>query len=200
MNVLAHALLSPSDPGVLTGNLVADWVKGKARFSLPAEVRAGMELHRRIDSFTDTHHLVAGVAGLLSDKWGRYSPVLVDIFFDHLIAVDWERHGTGRPLDVFAAECYGAAEGYRHCLPERCNMALTAMTRDNWFCSYATPDGIRLALTRMSTRLKHGIELAPAVDDFFEKRAAFEAAFEAFFPQLRRHAETPPVSAGTVIP
>lgn len=198
MNLLAHALLSPPDSGILTGNLVADWVKGRARLALPAEVRAGMELHRRIDNFTDTHPVVAQTAELLAGKWGRYSAVLVDMFFDHVLAVNWGRY-CEVPLGIFAARTYAAVNAHRGCLPERCHMALCAMTMDDWLTSYATLDGMRLALTRMSSRLRRAIELAPAVDDFFDHGAEFSAAFAAFFPQLRRHAETPAIPQGTVI-
>jgi acyl carrier protein phosphodiesterase len=58
MNLLAHALLSPPNPAILVGNMTADWVKGKARHALPAEIRIGMQLHQAIDVFTDTHPLV----------------------------------------------------------------------------------------------------------------------------------------------
>jgi len=189
MNLLAHAILSPSDPAILTGNVIADWVKGKARHALPAKIRLGMTLHHRIDSFTDTHHVVATAAMLLSEKWGRYSTVLADIFLDHILASTWQHH-SDLPLRLFARRTYSAINAFCPLLPDRCNMAIAAMTIDDWFTSYQTPDGIRLALARMSTRLRHGIELAPAVDDFLHHRQAFQSAFDTFFPQLRTHAET----------
>jgi acyl carrier protein phosphodiesterase len=192
MNLLAHAILSPSDRGILVGNLIADWVKGRARHALPDDLRAGMQLHRRIDTFTDTHPLVDHCAALLSEKWGRYSTILVDIFFDHILAADWPRHSE-TPLPIFAAETYATLAAYQHVLPERCNHAICAMIMDDWFTSYATLDGIRLTLTRMSVRLRHDIELAPAVDDFFHHRLAFEKAFGIFFPELRRHIAAAPL-------
>src|SRR3954462_12933413 len=107
MNLLAHALLSPPDPGMLVGNLVADWVKGRARLALPPALRAGMALHQRIDTFTDTHPLVERCCDLLSPAWGRYSPVLVDIFFDHALCAAWgdfcTRGREGLIADTYAA-------------------------------------------------------------------------------------------------
>ena len=67
MNHLAHAFLSPlNDAQILVGNLSADWIKGRARRSLPEGIQLGMDLHRRIDVFTDTHPLVAQSADRLS--------------------------------------------------------------------------------------------------------------------------------------
>src|SRR5690349_11144408 len=135
MNLLAHAYLSPPDRGILVGNLVADWVKGRARCKLPRDLQAGMQLHRRIDTFTDTHPLVDRCSEMLAEKWGRYSTVLVDIFFDHILAAAWNRHSDA-PLDRFAHDTYGALAQYRPILPERCNHAVAAMTMDDWFTTY----------------------------------------------------------------
>jgi acyl carrier protein phosphodiesterase len=190
MNLLAHAILSPpaaaDAPAILAGNLVADWIKGKARHALPAPLQTGITLHRAIDNFTDTHPLVITTAELLAPNWGRYSTVLADIFFDHLLARNFHRYHP-LPLRLFAQHTYKTANSFTHCLPDRANLALAAMTTDDWLTSYQTPAGIRLALTRMSTRLKHGIQLAPSVDDFLHHEPQFQAAFDQFFPLLKQH-------------
>jgi acyl carrier protein phosphodiesterase len=188
MNLLAHALLSPpAAPGVLVGNLTADWVKGRARLALPEDMRAGMAIHHRIDVFTDTHPAVHACVERLAPRWQRYAPVLVDIFFDHVLSVRWDRFGHGDRAD-FIARTYDALRPRVHLLPARAQYASNALLADDWLTAYATLDGIALSLTRLSTRLGHGIELAPAVADFVEHRALFDATFDAFFPALRRHA------------
>lgn len=191
MNLLAHALLSPDEPAVMVGNLVADWVKGRARQVLPEGVRRGMALHQRIDAFTDAHPVVERCAGFLEGRWGRYSPVLVDILFDHVLATEWERW-SGRARAELIAAAYAALRGHLHLLPERAQYAVHALLADDWLTAYGSLDGIALALSRLSVRLNmrgHDIELAPAVGDFVAQRAAFHAAFGEFFPQLCRHVE-----------
>ncbi|HUO09535.1 MAG TPA: ACP phosphodiesterase [Phycisphaerae bacterium] len=197
MNLLAHAILSPPDDAILVGNLVADWVKGRARRTLPPGIQAGFALHRRIDDFTDMHPLVELCSARLSDKWGRYSPVLVDIFFDHLLAANWRDHHA-EPIESFVRRVYRTLHAHRPMLPERAGFAICALTRDDWFSTYATLDGIRLTLTRMSARLRHDVELAPAVDDFQSHRDAFREAFDRFFPELRRAAEMAPAIEETL--
>lgn len=190
MNFLAHAFLSPGTPGVMEGNVLADWVKGRARLTYPAGVRAGFELHQRIDGFTDTHAAPARCAQLLEERWGRYAGILVDVFFDHVLAAEWGAYARG-PLEEFTAGVYGRLLAARTWLPEGVQFGIHAMTADDWLTGYATLDGIRLALTRMSVRLQgrgHPIELAPAADDLYTQRAVFGKAFAQFFPELRAHA------------
>ena len=191
MNLLAHAVLSPDDPEVLFGNLTADWVKGRARGGLPEGVRRGMELHQRIDGFTDRHPAVGRCAGLLEPAWGRYAPILVDVLLDHVLSVEWERWCTvGRR--EFIARVYAAARRHEGVLPERARYAVQMLLADDWLTCYASLDGIALSFSRMSARLNergHAVELAPAVADFRVHREAFHAAFGEFFPELRRHVE-----------
>jgi acyl carrier protein phosphodiesterase len=191
MNLLAHALLSPDDPAVLAGNLTADWVKGRARHGLPAEMRRGMDLHGRIDAFTDAHRLVGRCAALLTPAWGRYAAVLVDILFDHVLSAEWPRWCTRARAEVIAA-AYAALRSHVHLLPARAQWAVQALLADDWLTCYATLDGMALSLTRLSTRLQargHAVELAPAVADFVVHRQAFHEAFGGFFPELRAEVE-----------
>jgi acyl carrier protein phosphodiesterase len=193
MNLLAHALLSPSPslaPGVLVGNLTADWIKGKARHALRTDLAAGVTLHRRIDQFTDMHPLVEHCSTLLEPRWGRYSPVLVDILFDYVLSVNWSLyHDQDRP--AFIAAAYSALRDHLHLLPaepQRARMAADALLADDWLSTYASLEGIALSLRRLSRRLAHSghsIDLSPAVADYLQHQESFDAAFHAFFPQLR---------------
>lgn len=55
MNYLAHALLSNNNKGLLIGNFIADHIRGNDFKNFPEEVIKGILLHRRIDTFTDSH-------------------------------------------------------------------------------------------------------------------------------------------------
>ena len=191
MNLLAHALLSPADPAILVGNLTADWVKGRARRALPESLQLGMTLHHHIDTFTDSHPLVHACSDLLEPKWGRYSPILVDIFFDHILSLDWHHHSP-LPRADFIAFTYRSLRTHLHHLPPRAQYAANALLADDWLSSYATLTGISLCLSRLSSRLHatgHTVELAAATADLAEHQSAFESAFREFFPQLRTHVE-----------
>lgn len=185
MNFLAHAHLSPPIPAVLLGNMVADFVRGRARLALPPEMQVGIALHRHIDAYTDTHPQVLHCAALLEPRWGRYSVVLVDIFFDYVLAKHWGEHSVVR-LGDFIPGVYDVLWSHREMLPERARLATGAMVWDDWLSSYARISGIRLALKRLTQRLRHDIDLAPAVEDLEAHLPALEQAFAVFFPQLKQ--------------
>lgn len=183
MNFLAHTLLSGSSPEVTVGNLCADFIKGRARRALPAGMQAGFALHQRIDFVTDTHPAVAAAAALIEPRWGRYAPVLLDVYFDHLLAADFAQYHA-EPLERYASATYDLLRRHRHLLPPHAQLATDYMVRQDWLGSYATHAGIALAFARMSRRLKHGIDLAPAIDDLAAHHAAIAGHFTLFWPEL----------------
>ncbi|HEY3430492.1 MAG TPA: DUF479 domain-containing protein, partial [Cyclobacteriaceae bacterium] len=59
MNFLAHLYLSGTHQKVMVGNFIGDFVKGRnALETFEPEIVKGIELHRGIDEFTDSHPIV----------------------------------------------------------------------------------------------------------------------------------------------
>ena len=92
MNFLAHAYLSFDKPEILTGNMIGDFVKGVNFTHLPSEIQKGVQLHRKIDSFTDKHSVFKKTVFRISDKHGKYRFVIADLFYDHFLATNWKEY------------------------------------------------------------------------------------------------------------
>lgn len=194
MNYLAHARLAHASPEGLVGNLMADFVRGKVEnmTHLSPGVRSGILLHRAIDQFTDSHPTVHRSIGRISPRWHHYSPVLIDVFYDHFLASDWSRYST-EPLDDFAQRVYAVLHDFHDQLPETMQEAMLRMRRHNWFAAYATKEGIADALQKLDVRIWHRSErvsqLEQAVADLDRHYADLATDFHSFFPQLQAHVE-----------
>ena len=91
MNFLAHLYLSGNNEGLLVGNFIADAVKGrKPILQYPEEVQRGIIMHREIDHFMDTHPVVKQGMSRLREGYPKFSRVIMDMFYDHLLAARWE--------------------------------------------------------------------------------------------------------------
>ncbi len=101
MNYLAHIFLSGSNRKVQLGNFVGDAVKGSSYKNYPPDIAKGIQLHRAIDDYTDHHPAVCEVVHRLQPEFGRYSGVLLDIYFDYLLAYCFESFSG-----VFLEEVY----------------------------------------------------------------------------------------------
>ncbi len=185
MNYLAHAYLSDGTPESLVGNLMADFLKGRIPDDLPVGVRCGVLLHRRVDAFTDAHPVTARTRARLRPRWGKLSGVLADMFYDHLLAADWERYSPDQSLRVFADGVYDSLATQTVVMPDRMRIVMGKIAERDGFVYYSEIDGLREALARMSRRLKRArVALDEAADDLVREYDAFADDFHAFFPDL----------------
>src|ERR1700752_360781 len=86
LNFLAHIYLSGNDDQLMIGNFIADYVKGKKKDEYPPGIKKGIELHRAIDDFTDHHEITSRSKNRLRSKYGKYSGVITDLYYDHFLA------------------------------------------------------------------------------------------------------------------
>lgn len=188
MNFLAHAFLAGSDPALVVGGVVGDWIKGPLPGQLPDDLARGVALHRAIDSFAETHPGFCRSRNRMSSLRRRYGGVLVDIFYDHLLARDWPSFHP-QPLADYCTEVYGLIGQRLPDLPEPAQPVLSMMARENWLASYAQLDGIAAILARMARRARQPNPLTGGELEFLADPAGFMADFHAWLPDALAFAQ-----------
>ncbi|BCM92001.1 acyl carrier protein phosphodiesterase [Abditibacteriota bacterium] len=188
MNFLAHALLSGQDGDVLLGNLMADFLGPGVESPDNLLVQSGVERHYRIDHFMDSHPVVARSRARLFPFYRHYSAVLVDVFYDHLLAMNWELF-CDRALTDFAAWVYAELDARREQMPPRMKSVVPAMMSDNWLVSYGKPEGVRYALSRVQHRSRHAPDADDAWATFDSEKPLYDAEFLEFFPLIMKMCE-----------
>jgi acyl carrier protein phosphodiesterase len=186
MNWLAHLYLSEPTPAFRLGNLLPDLASAAELVHLPPEYQAGIRCHRRIDAFTDAHPIFRRSIARLGPPFRRFGGVLVDIFYDHVLAREWPSFAT-TPLPEFAAEVYASFDAQWSQVPVDARDRLQAMREADWICSYRDVAGITEALTRIGARLRRPTDLAASIPILEREYQGFRADFEEFFPQLIAH-------------
>lgn len=187
MNFLAHALLAGDTPALIVGGVAGDWIKGPLPGTLPGDLARGVALHRAIDAFADTHPAFRRSRARMSPGRRRYAGILVDIFYDHLLARDWPGLRRG-PLAGYCARVYGLVAGRLADLPPSARPALELMAREDWLQNYADLEGIADVLVRMSRRARLPNPLAGGEADFLADAAGFEADFRCWLADAEGHA------------
>lgn len=184
MNFLAHLYLSGAQPLVIVGNFMGDAVKGRDLSRFPAPLEQGIRLHRAIDHFTDTHPLQRAGRERTREYAGRYSGVVMDLFYDHLLASDWSRWHA-EPLPEFAQRMYALLLEHRHLMPQRTQEMLPYMVKYDWLTSYAHVDGLARALSGLAQRVPEGHVMRGAERILVNDLDEFRNEFELFLPELR---------------
>lgn len=185
MNFLAHLYLSADDPKIMVGNFIGDFVKGRqAKDQFEPAIVKGIELHRAIDEFTDSHEVVQQSKKRLRPKYRHYSGVIIDVFYDHYLAKNWNDFHT-QLLPDFAQRSYDLLEQHNAVLPSDVNMMLPYMKRGNWLVNYARIEGIHRALSGMAQRTPYVSKMDEASVDLQTHYDAFGLEFQTFFPELK---------------
>lgn len=184
MNFLAHAYLSFGNPEILIGNLIADTIKGRQIETLPMSIQKGVQLHRSIDSYTDTHPVTIQAKEVFTEKAGRYNSPFLDVSYDHFLALD----DTNEPASGwgnFAQACYNTIEQYHSVLPARfCSMYLY-MKKENWLYNYKYEWMIQRSFERLQKRASFLDDNASIFDDFIKYYKDIEESYKLFFPDLK---------------
>ena len=181
MNYLVHFLLAGDDDELRLGNLLGDFVKGRVqRFEhqgVTERLRAGIQMHRAIDAFSDRHPAVHRSKRIVAQEYGRLSAVIVDVFYDHVLARRWTEHHP-QPLSVYAQDVYRTLGGNLHRLPAGVHPLVRSMTRGDWLGGYASARGMAQRRPVAATIGTAGRMLA----DHFDR---FSDDFDEFLPDLR---------------
>jgi acyl carrier protein phosphodiesterase len=188
VNFLAHLLLSGDHPEWIVGGFLGDFVKGRLKGHYPADVEAGIQLHRKIDQFTDQHPLLKECHLLFTPELRRYSSIITDISFDHFLARHWARYNN-RELTEFNTLVLAVLKNPSVTLPDNAQLFLERMVSRDLLLQYRLPEVIPRVLQRTAQRLSRPNPLAQSGEQFIEQYDLIEAVFFDFFPELEEFAQ-----------
>ncbi len=181
MNFLAHLHIASATNSSFVGNFLGDFVKGDPAGQFGIEIVQGIRLHRFVDSYTDQHQVVKALKPLFPQPLRRFSPITLDMFWDHCLAKHW-REFAPLPLADFCrrAQRQIAAESRieKNALPERFQKVSQRVWQDKWLESYARLENIIFGLQRMASRSPR---MAPLADTGQTLHNHYELLSEQFF-------------------
>lgn len=184
MNYLAHAYLSFDRPGILVGNMISDFVKGKKKYDYPENIQRGIALHREIDDFTDNHWATKDAKSIFRPAYRLYAGSLMDVVYDHFLALD-KNEFPEESLMSFTINTYNLLDQYRNYFPEKFAMMYPYMKAHNWLYNYKYREGIQKSLGGVVRRSKYLTESDTAYQLFNDHYDKLKELYQQFFPDLR---------------
>jgi acyl carrier protein phosphodiesterase len=187
MNYLAHAYLSMGKPGIITGNMISDFVKGKRQFDLPPSIFKGIQLHRAIDSFTDRHESTSFVKNIFRPRYRLYSGAFADVVYDHFVANDINlfQHQQNRD-DLHDTTC-NDLESNMIWLPEKFLPVLQSMKKHRWLILFGEDPAMKLSFEGLVKRSAYLKESEYAFELFMTRKQEMKEAYDHFMPELLRY-------------
>ncbi len=189
MNFVAHQLLSFNHPEIQIGNLYGEVVRGKDFENFEGDRQKGILLHRAIDTFTDEHDIVKKSTQKFHERYGKYSPVIVDVLYDYILISNWKKF-SDEPYQEFVTNCYDLFRKHFDEFPSDLQFMVKHLLKHDWFGNYASIEGIQQTLKGISQRSKFKNNISTAVEELELYRDELESEFHEFFPELRLHCQS----------
>lgn len=183
MNYLAHLLLSGPHSNLALGNFLADMISPPQSESLPPSILAGVQLHRKIDMFTDSHDAVRSSTARIRSNQRKYAPVSVDIYYDFLLVRSWDKYSRVT-LDEMADYIYSHLDEHLEVVPEPLQQRVRSMVEHQWLSTYRTADGIGDVFRRMAHRASRPEIMHSALAHLLEHDEDLLVDFNTFFPDM----------------
>jgi acyl carrier protein phosphodiesterase len=186
MNFLAHLLLTHTNEDWMIGNMIADFISNRDLQDLKPEVREGVMIHRKIDTFTDTHDSVRESIKRLHPIFHKYSPVVVDIYYDYFLSKNWRRYSP-LPMEDFSLKIYDTFNSRMEEVPDMMKPRLKSMISHNFLENYATKTGIQFTFNKFQERVKFPVSFEQASDIMMVYEDEFNDEFNTFFPEIKKY-------------
>ncbi len=183
MNFLAHVHLSQDNEDIIFGNFIADAIKGKSYLKYKDDIISGILLHRDIDTYTDRHSIVKNSRAKIREHFGKFSGIVVDIYYDHFLARNWD-HYHSTELSKYSTYIYLILAKRFLLLPSRIKRLLPFLIGQNWLVGYANLNDLQRVFNGMDRRTGHISGMENAVKIIEEQYDSLYQDFRAFYSEL----------------
>lgn len=179
MNHLVHLFLSDPTDGCRLGALMGDYVKGRLDRQYPAEIRWGLQLHRKVDRFAETNPHFQRSKQRLDPALRHCRGILVDVAYDHFLAIHWGDFAESS-LEQFAAVIYRLLDEQQDQLPPALQKDAPRMVAADWLVACRQKQTIAKVLQRLSGRLSRANGLGDGLAEIERHYRQLESDFRGF--------------------
>lgn len=184
MNHLVHLFLSDPTDGCRLGALMGDYVKGRLDQRYSAEIRWGLQLHRKIDRFAETNSHFQRSKQRLDPALRHYRGILVDVAYDHFLAVHWTDFAE-LSLEQFAAAIYRLLDEQQAQLPPALQKDAPRMVAADWLVACRQKHTIEKVLQRLAKRLTRRNQLGEGLMEIERHYQQLATDFRGFLVDAR---------------
>jgi acyl carrier protein phosphodiesterase len=188
MNFLAHLHLAHLADSSLSGNLLADFVRGNPEDDYAPEVVSGIHMHRRVDVLTDNLPEVKEAKAWFRPETRRVAPITLDVMWDHFLSRHWEKLSPEVSLPDFVRYAQAQVTVILPDSPARFVNLNDYLWSERWLERYRDMDFIQNVLNGMANRRPRLDALRASWQDLDTHYDRLEKAFWQFYPQMMTQA------------
>ncbi len=186
MNLLAHAYLGFDEPALVVGQIAGDFVKGSQLQQYPLLIRQGIQMHRKLDSWTDQNRVFRRSCARLGNR-KRVAGILIDLAYDHSLARLWSNYAQTQ-LPEYATFVYNSLNYFSADLPAVMAGFIHRAPVVRLFEHYSEPAGLERGITYVASRFRRPEYFDGAFEEIMSLIREIDDDFTEFFPQAVQRA------------
>lgn len=171
----------------MAGNFLADFLSKKDHDKLDPNLKAGVEMHQWIDSFTDSHENISLFNKFFHPVIHHYAPVATDIVMDYFLYKNWLKY-----IDItyaeFSKKSYDALLQHDFLFPDKPRNIAYRMIQGQWLRQYTSLIGLEEVLLRMNQRASFEVDFKLCIPILLQNEQAMNDLFVDFFNEAQTHA------------
>lgn len=150
---------------------------------LSGPIISGCLMHQQVDKLTDSHEEFIRIKSSLSSERRRFAGIILDVSFDHLLAINWDQWHEQNLRD-FVNECHIDLLANSNELPERAQHIIKTMVAQDWLFNYRKIEGISQAFKGLSRRFKYDNPLQGSEQELESQLDYWQVAFSNVLTDL----------------
>lgn len=164
---------------------MGDWFRGKQHLSLPINIQQGIELHRFIDHYADSHPAMKESYLLLKPELNRYALPVVDVLQDYFLTLHFHQFLANTTVEAFTQNCIQSLKKEAHHLPAPFPERISTMfSKVNWLAKYGTDEGMNRSFYNLAKRARNANNIEQAWSIAQKNLPQLESHFLGFFPEM----------------
>lgn len=126
--------------GMATGLIVGNAAKPNYLSKYNVDILKGILLETKIREFSEKNEFFINSCLRLSTKYAKHKNYVVNIFYDHLLASNWQKY-SGQNLEEFAEKLYQLFVDNISLYPYKIRKYTPEMVSKKWITGLTTLDG-----------------------------------------------------------
>ena len=169
----------------MTGNFIADDIPFKEIADLPDDIKAGIDLHRRIDKTTDAHPSFKKAVEALRPYHRKYAPVVLDILNDHLLSIHWSTFYEIAE-EKFHEAAYSYLDSQSNRLTPKAGLHVQTLLEYRYLRAYGSRDGLKNVLVRIDRRTRFPSDFASAEEHLYGQMDFYATCFLQLYTDVKK--------------
>ncbi|HVD98440.1 MAG TPA: ACP phosphodiesterase [Cytophagaceae bacterium] len=185
MEIIVNAYYSSHNAETMVGSFLGHGYINNHNNKFSSSIEEGQLISHYIDEFIQKHPLCRKSIDLISPKARKYAHTILRLYYDHLLARNWDQYGTSSYED-FCAEIIGVMKEHNSLFPYKPKRVANRIIKKKGILELRTINGLNQYIQDMTRYNSYNSSICESVGDLVKNYDTFNRDFREIFPEMEK--------------